>query len=274
MLTPDSILLIFVAFLFGWLWYLNLPLSQTKYIRKKLNEIWNHWQCQNHNTDNAYEPSAEYRAEEKRFWDRQIREAKRLNVITLFAGGVAFLALLGLIKSLYDAEYSTVLANRAWLMIKPPSVRYSKSGSVESISPTIYLENVGKGPAFDVRVYIRPVWTKSPTPHYEPNGLKVVNGREVSFEENITCDYVRDQLSIGVIWPNDTPIGANDAFQDEKIGFSNAIDLYGVQACVSYSTFGETRHTRACFFYTPDNLLDRRTWKWSACQGKDQQWAN
>jgi hypothetical protein len=61
-------------------------------------------------------------AAERSFWERQIRVAKGLNWITLFAGIVAVGGLVALYRSITDAEDATIRANRAWLMADHVSI--------------------------------------------------------------------------------------------------------------------------------------------------------
>ena len=176
-------------------------------------------------------------------------------------------------KSISDAEYATVRANRAWLLVTPNAPGYAKSENADTVIPFINVRNIGKEPAFEARLFIRPGWI-TPFPHFTQNGVRIYDGRAMLFKTNDTCLYTGGQQALGAIWPEDTPLTADGESGEVAKGFSTGTDLYVIQACISYTTFQTVHYSRVCYVYIPGDIRDRKTWKWSACQGHGQQWAD
>jgi hypothetical protein len=203
-----------------------------------------------------------HRAAERSFWERQIRVAKGLNWITLFAGIVAVGGLVALYRSITDAEDATIRANRAWLMADHVSIIPGTNAErMKTIQAWFEITNIGKEPASDVRTYIKPFWL---TPVKNGNSIDMDMQK---YNANDTCEYTSKQGSLGVVWPRPIPVGEQGPIVVADPGFENGSMYYGFQGCVSYYTFSTLHYTRFCEVLVANG-------SWSLCQGQGQQWAN
>lgn len=221
-----------------------------------------------------YAEEKEHRTKENIFWDRQIRITKWLNWITAFAGIVAVGGLAALYKSIGDAEFATVRANRAWLVVTNPSAQLRNDGGVEEIAPFLQIINVGNEPAMDLSIYIRSFWI-APGYILDRSGSRRFDAEKFTFVDNDTCGDTDRGIKVDVLWHKDVPTIVNANFERTKPGFDSGTDIYVVQACVYYKTFRTIHYTRVCYFdavETPGQQA--KTQKWSRCQGEGQQWAN
>jgi hypothetical protein len=213
------------------------------------------------------------RIDERAFWDRHIRVAKWLNAITACAAVVGGLGLLAVYRQISESEDATVRANRAWLLVDSPSVIAGKSGEVETLAPLLNITNIGKEPASMVRSLIRPFWI-TPTRNADEVGNIAIDARNMVFVKNDTCDLVANAGGVGTIWPRNAPVTVSETNGAAHKGFANGSEFYGLQACVSYMTFGQLRHTRICVYYAQMIREQPNSWAWSYCQGEGQQWAD
>lgn len=194
----------------------------------------------------------EHRLAEYRYWERQIKVAKWLNIITAWAAGAALLGLLGLVASIQEAHNGNIDANRAW--IEPVIIGRMPLYPLKVGSPVGYFveyQNVGKSPAININWKLDNGYFDRPPKD---------DGSKIKIRRNATCDgllpapnglveYPRAEtvhstqphLFTGVSDEMDTKVEIDQDFIDERHHFF-------VQGCVAYATLTTVGRSQFCFY--------------------------
>ena len=213
-----------------------------------------------------------HRTYERRYWRRQLKIAKTLNLITI-AGVLAAGASLYVLKGSLDAakeaadasvkqteigEKGLIGANRAWLGVTHMGVQLPISD--ERTMVQLQLVNFGRTPALHV------MWSPLNlilVPRIaETNNVSALEG-----EPNFTCRKLGVTNTL-VVWPflPDHNMGVPiqlDASQNDRAKVIAAKARTGsliVQGCIIYQTFGETH--KSAFEFLWRDTPDQPYWQW------------
>jgi hypothetical protein len=203
-----------------------------------------------------YEPAAEtvkHQADEKEFWNRQLRAAWALNWITCGGSIAALGALAVLISSLWDARFATEEANRAWIAPHGAYVDPAATDPRTHVGIRILFENMGREPALAVAFkYFVGSFPGLASPKNQP------------ISANTTC--VPPDESGNPAWPL-TPDDSHLIVQRDRQFLTaypfllRGLATFYIKGCFTYRTFGEVHHTGFCFYFLPADGTNKITGK-------------
>ena len=209
----------------------------------------------------------DHQAAQRKLGAAQLRIAKGLNRITTIGAIVGLISSLGIIGSLVitkfaadDAHMALVAANRAW--ISPVSVTLGAIPSApptEAITVPVSFRNTGHEPATDAFI-INGTDSIATDATYDE-----IHAKERAFEDYcFSISGVKDDASAVsiVIFPEGS---ATNDYNGSITIRPDLIDwdvVYGkkyvfLHACVVYRTFGQVRHTSACYYSQAGKTIGR-----------------
>ena len=192
------------------------------------------------------------RAEERIFWERQLRLGRCLNWITLGAAIVGLIGLGFVYLSLRSADFATKEANRAWLA--PENFSFGDFVSGQPITITGITHNIGKEPA---------LW---PSFEYPLAGVLPISPEALRFNGLIKVP------DIDMCPPSLVPIEGNVIFPDQKYPYDIQVRpdskgyptesqfkdilegraVFYLRSCVAYKTFSERHTSPFCYYLIRD----------------------
>jgi hypothetical protein len=185
----------------------------------------------------------EHSAAERRFWEGQLGEARKLNWITGAAAAVGLGGLLVLGLQLYEAHTATVEANRAWIapinaILEGPLIKG------QPVPVEVIYQNTGKEPAIDTNNGGDSGITMPLSPAEADQQQLVGPFRNAESK----CVGVKPRGGSPAIFPTgpvqmsiERTVLADDAIL-------NGSRTFYVEGCIAYNTMGETHTSSYCFW--------------------------
>jgi hypothetical protein len=197
-------------------------------------------------------------AEERAFWQRQIRIAKALNWVT-GVGAILSLLTMGILGfTLLDSRKATEEADRAWLApIDEVMDAFPKIG--EGWSATVHIRNVGKEPALNFSYELN-TKTASGSPENVESGETQLQSNDMcghfTPSQNGTVMYTGHEYSQFFLVKMDK--------QNQNAVLSKKVTLLSV-GCLAYRTFERSRTASFCFYLRPPDPPQHDDWHWCLC---------
>jgi hypothetical protein len=190
--------------------------------------------------------------DERNFWNRQIKVAELLNLVTFVAAIAAVLGLVFVGRGLQESRYATIASNRAWLAPIGVSVRQPiKSGA--AIRYLIQYKNVGKSPATNMTWFTDQGVVDIPSYSLVEDGHQIINGDDIHIA-NYICQDAAPVTHGDIVYPEQQApdlrsqssyYGINKVVANDDI--VNAKKMFFVRGCVAYKTIGIIGLSSYCF---------------------------
>ena len=209
-----------------------------------------------------------HEAAERNYWKKQLRISACLNRITALAAIAAVVGLGFVAKGLVETQSATIEANRAWLGIYK-TVFEREIDDPKGLAIMVYVQNSGRAPATDVKT--GGTWTVIPL----SKKIDKVSELPVSNLWSVVDEGIKSQCRSVKPLVGGTSIFAfsNDPGMQTELAAPNPIPDMGpvkdhssviiAPGCLTYISFGQTRHTGFCQFAT--DVRNPSKWEWLTC---------